>query len=132
MLDKLPEQSRIEKNEKPCINLQISKSVLPFLPQSWKWKITLISNKLILEMNPFSTSMWKEKSKISHLADFPSAQFGSVQVAAAVPQSVATAILEHREALLRACRSLDIEGSGQLPAQEKGVVQHSRLKSWGV
>eukprot|EP00434_Breviolum_minutum_P026252 symbB.v1.2.023205.t2/scaffold2101.1/size89465/6 len=41
-----------------------------------------------------------------------------VQVAAAVPQSVATAILEHREALLRACRSLDIEGSGQLPAQE--------------
>ena len=53
-------------------------------------------------------------------------QFGSVQVAAAVPQSVATAILEHREALLRACRSLDIEGSGQLPAQEKGEVASFR------
>ncbi|CAL1129383.1 unnamed protein product [Cladocopium goreaui] len=38
--------------------------------------------------------------------------------AAAVPQRVATAILEHREALLRACRSLDVDGTGQLPPQE--------------
>eukprot|EP00490_Sorites_sp_Unknown_P025021 CAMPEP_0114687926 /NCGR_PEP_ID=MMETSP0191-20121206/62983_1 /TAXON_ID=126664 /ORGANISM="Sorites sp." /LENGTH=160 /DNA_ID=CAMNT_0001974931 /DNA_START=105 /DNA_END=583 /DNA_ORIENTATION=+ len=36
-----------------------------------------------------------------------------VQVStAAVPQRVATAILEHREALLRACRSLDVDGTG--------------------
>ena len=59
-------------------------------------------------MQAFSTSMGEGRAA------------GSIQVAAAVPQSVATAILEHREALLRACRSLDIEGSGQLPAQEKG------------
>ena len=52
-----------------------------------------------------------------------------IQVAAAVPQSVATAILEHREALLRACRSLDMEGSGQLPAQE-GSCRKLYPKSW--
>ena len=81
----------------------------------------LISFKLILEMPAFSTSMGEGRAA------------GSIQVAAAVPQSVATAILEHREALLRACRSLDIEGSGQLPAQEKGAVEncHPLLKSWG-
>ena len=116
-------QSKVWENERePCINLQISKSVLPFLPQSWKWKMILISFKLILEMQAFSTSM---KGRGELLAAF--------RVAAAVPQSVATAILEHREALLRACRSLDIEGSGQLPAQEKGAVEncHPMLKSWG-
>eukprot|EP00435_Cladocopium_sp_Y103_P019887 s640_g4.t2 len=39
-------------------------------------------------------------------------------MATAVPQRVATSILEHREALLRACRSLDVDGTGQLPPQE--------------
>ncbi len=30
---------------------------VPFLPQSWQWKITLNERKLILEIHPFSTSM---------------------------------------------------------------------------